>query len=444
MLKNRRFFWDYGKTMAMLTLVLGALASPAVFALDTPVSGIAEDLALRLKLFDAWFIETPSRVTSRPALLEVLPGGGRVEVRTERIRDEFGIVLAREFSRSFPGWAQGSWVITRSMKDGSLVRIRFFPRSDPYTYIQFYPLDGERSLMDVIAYDAYLARSVVVPLSLEHILSAPLQEVLRTLKQTALVRYFEPHPEDYQNIRALLGGVRRLLPGLSFADDGAINENGEYVFIKTLEPQKENFGLNCSGFVKWLVDGLLRPVTGRRLPIFPLKQRYGERGSSFTEPYEQSRDPFFGLDWIRNLASAVGLTLKSPAFTVLDEIEVRECPFSEVIVRTGRTSRTVPYTGFLPDAGFDIKNLKALLYTLAINEPDTVYLGAVNAELPPKPRTRQYFHVAAFFPYFDGYGTFHILVFESAAETPFNRFVARYPVHHVNLVRIPVETAFDP
>jgi hypothetical protein len=309
-------------------------------------------------------------------------------------------------------------------------------------YIQFRPLDNGRSLLDAVAYDAYLAQSVTVPLSLERILTAPLQEVLQTQDLEALFRYFEPHPEDYKNISALIGRVRRLLPGLSYADDGALDENGDYVFIETLSPQSENPGLNCSGFAKWLVDGLLRPLTGGRLPISPLKQRYGQRGSSFTEPYEESRDTFFGLDWIRNLASAVS----DAYFRVdgLDEIEVRDCPFSQVIVRAGGTSRAEPYTGFLPDAGFSIENLKALLYTLAINEPDTVYLGAVNTELPPKPRTRQYFHLAAFFPYFDQYGTFHILVFESAAETPFNRFAARYPGHYINLVRIPAGNAFDP
>jgi hypothetical protein len=442
MSKIIRFFCRYTRIAAMLTLMLCAVRPASVFTLDTPVREISDDSALRVKLFDSWFTETPYRVTARTRQLETLPDGKRVEVRTEQTRDEFGIVLAREFAMTFPGWAQGSWVITRSLKDGGLLRIRFFPRSDPYIYIQFRPLDNERSLMDAAAYDAYLAQSVIMPLSLERILTAPLQEVLQAHDLQALFRYFEPRPTGYKNIRALIVRVRRLLPGLSYADDGALDENGRYVFIDTLAPQTENAGLNCSGFAKWLVDGLLKPLTGRRLPISPLKQQYGQRGSSFTAPYEESRDIFFGLDWIRNLASAVNSAYG--CVDGLDEIEVRECPFSQVIDRSGGVSRTVPYTGFLPDAGFSIEHLKALLYTLAINEPDTIYLGAVNTELPPKPRTRQYFHVAAFFPYFDQYGTFHILVFESAAETPFNRFAARYPGHYVNLVRIPAESAFDP
>jgi hypothetical protein len=57
---------------------------------------------------------------------------------------------------------------------------------------------------------------------------------------------------------------------------------------------------------------------------------------------------------------------------------------------------------------------------------------------------RQHFHVAVLVPYFDQYGGFQIAVFESAEETRFSRFKARYPGHNVNLVRIPVEGAFDP
>jgi hypothetical protein len=431
------------KIAAFLVLLCRFCPVPAS-ALDLPLREISDDSTIRKKLFDEWFIETPPLVLAKSIRLETLPDGERIEVRTERIGDEFSIILAREFGSAFPGWAQGSWAITRNIEDGSLLRIRIFPRSDPYTYIQFRPLDEERSSMDAVVYNAYIAQSVNIPMTLERLLGASLQDILKTANDRTLLRYFEPHTGDYANARTLISWVRQFLPGLSFADDGAIDESGEYVFINTLEPQTENPGLNCSGFAKWLVDGLLRPITGRRLSISVLKQAYGQRGSPLTAPFEALRDPFFGLDWIRNLASIANATLKSPAFAILEEIEVDRCPFSRIILRQGRTSRTEPYTGFLPDAGFDISGLSALMYTLAIDEPGMIYLGAVNTELAPKPRMRQYFHVAAFLPYFDENGAFHVVLFESAAETSFNRFITRYPGHYINLVRIPVETSFDP
>jgi len=108
------------------------------------------------------------------------------------------------------------------------------------------------------------------------------------------------------------------------------------------------------------------------------------------------------------------------------------------------------YPGFLPDAGYAVEGLHPLLYTLAVDEPYSFYLAAINTELgdptSPRgtPRLRQYYHVAALIPYFDENGFFKIVVFESAAETSFTAFRNRYPGHHVNLVKIPVSPTFDP
>jgi hypothetical protein len=440
MLLKQVFCCENLRAALILALMLcGGLSG--VSAQDLHPGEISDDSELRARLFDTWFVDTPARVLARAGRIETLRSGARIEVRTERAQGEFGIVLARERNGAFPGWIQGSWVVTRSVETGALLRVRFFPRSDPYAYIQFRPLDGGRSLMDAVVYNAYLAQSVTVPLSLENLLTAQLQDALRIADNGALFRYFDPKPENYAGIRALITRVRQRLPELSYVDDGAIDEAGNYVFIETLLPQQAApYGLNCSGFAKWLVDGLLLPVTGSLLPIPMLKQPYGERGSSLTEPFEPVRDPFFGLDWTRNLAAAAISATKSPAFAVLDEIEVRESPFSRIIVRGQGISQTEPYTGFLPDAGFAVKGLPALLYTLAVNEPGVVCLGAVNAALLPKPRMRQYFHVAALLPYFDEYGAFHVVVFESAAETSFSRFVARYPDNYINLVRLPPAT----
>jgi hypothetical protein len=218
-----------------------------------------------------------------------------------------------------------------------------------------------------------------------------------------------------------------------------------------LQKQGKNEGLNCSGFAKWIIDGILKPISDSRLTINDLKAPYGDRGSAFTDPYEDLRDPFFGLDWIRNLAFITLRTLKNSAVggrqsapPSLEEFEVRRSPFSSTIVHSGGKSAIRMYNGFLPNIGYDFEGLQALLYTLAIDEPGNIYLGAVSKEMLPKPRMRQYYHIAVLIPYFDDAGTFHITVFESAAETNFTRFKNRYPNNYINLVRIPVEASFDP
>jgi len=452
-----------------------------VFGQDLPLSKIVDDSALRTSVKDTWLVETPGRVLAKPGVLHTLPGGGRVQLRAEASKDEFMVIFARELKNSngngnganrvgnFPGWAQGSWILIRNRNSGDATRIRVFLRSDPYTYIEFKPFNHDKCQMDVVLYNAYIVRSVSLPVTMERLYTMQLNEALNLAGSQFPRRYFEPNPDDYRLQRQFITKVRESIKGLEFADDGAIDQNGNYVYINTGLEQKGQPGLNCSGFAKWLVDGILKPVTGERLEIPPLKEPFGERGSTLTDLWEKQRDPFFGLDWIRNLSSAVWSKLLSPSFGNLDEIEVRSDHFSQMILRNRNNTTTLyAYPGFLENAGFGVEGLQPLLYMLSIDEPGNFYLAAINNEQGPQatqenprgaPRMRQYFHIAAFVPYFTENGVFHIAVFESAAENSFSDFRNRFPLseklvdgeirlypngHYVNMVRIPVEPAFEP
>jgi len=451
----------------ILTILLFLNISP-VNSLDLPVSRISDDSILRNRLRDDWFLETPRNVLSRYTRFETLQTGERVQVSSSEGREEIIVILSREqmtgridtasaqgFERTgtgqYPGWAQGSWMLTRNKTTGAGTLIRIFLLSDQFTYIQFRPLDADKCQMDAVLYGAYVTRALPVAVSFERLYTMPLNDILKLIKEKFPIQYFEPDPSLYRESRVFISKVRERLRGLRYADDGAMDENGSYVFIETLRRQNPAAaGLNCSGFSKWLIDGIMRPVTGTRLTIPPLKQPFGTRGSSFTEKWEEPRDIFFGLDWIRNLAAAANSALRSPAYGTLEEFEVRRDKFANIIVSENRRFVDHSYPGFLPSAGYGVEGLRPLLYTLAIDEPYSFYLAAVNREeanhLSPtgNPRLRQYFHIAALVPYFDEYGTFRVVVFESAEETSFTAFRNRHAGRFVNLVRIPVRTEFDP
>jgi hypothetical protein len=453
-----------GRCFPALCLLLAAFwpgFAPSLSGLDQPTRKIVDDSSLRILLKDAWFTEIPGRVMPRRPEIRTLGGGGQVQVRTEEGRDEFAVILARELpgrpgigGGAFPGWAQGSWILTRRKDTGEPSRIRVFLRSDPYTYIQFRPLRDDKCQMDVVLYDAYIQRSLPLPIPFERLYTIPVEEVLGLAGEKFPRKYFDPDPANYRDLGRFAGGVRSRLPELAFVDDGAIDETGRFVYINTREAQNGAGGLNCSGFAKWVVDGILRPLTGERLPIAPLKEPFGQRGSSFTESWEKIRDPFFGLDWTRNLASRAASILRSPAFSGIEEIEVQTRPFSQVIVREQNSGSLRAFPGHLKDTGYGFEGLHPLLYTLAIDEPGRIYLASVNAEMGPpataenprgRPRMRQHFHIAVLIPWFNEYGNFQVTVFESAEETSFNNFKTRYPsTHAVNLVRVPVEGSFDP
>jgi hypothetical protein len=436
----------------VLFLILIYLPAGAQGKRGRAIYGIDDDARLRAQIAPLWFNESTATALANKSFTASLDSGARVEVKASRnAAGNVTVSLAREENGKFSGWAAGSWAYTRTAA-GEPVRLRFFPRADPYTYIQFRPFNHNKCQADFVVYDAYITRDWPVPGSLESLLTKPLRDILAGLEGAPL-RYFEPLPDDYREIRELARKIRRNIGGLKlrYEDDGALNADGEYVFIKTGKPMGSAAGLNCSGFAKWVVDGILKPVTGKRLDIEPLKEPVGGRGTSYTAAHEEQRDPFFGLDWIRNLAASAGRALKGGEFGELSEYEVRAAPFSMTITRSGGAnggyngaSNGRFYPGFLSEAGFGIEGLGALLYTLAIDEPGRIYLGAVNNDLGPRPRMRQYFHVSVFIPYFDEAGTFHIALFESAGENSFNKFRTRYPGHYISLVRIEAGSAFDP
>jgi hypothetical protein len=306
-------------------------------------------------------------------------------------------------------------------------------------------LESGKSLLDVVVYDAFVVRGLATGISFKDLLTMPLNEVLDSLGNKFPRRYFEPDPAASRDVRSLVAAVRSALPALSFTDDGALDENSCYVFIKDGVPQNgsgETGGLNCSGFAKWLVDGILSPLTGRRLSIAPLKTHTVEGPSSLTQNYADSRDSWFGLDWTRNLALEVWRAIRGPASATLRNIEVREAAFAALIDRQ-RGGAVRGYPGYLANAGFGIEGLRPLLYTLAVDQPGCIYLASVNVERGPAPRMRQHYHVAVLVPWFNEYGVFQTAVFESAAETSLARFMAQHPGAQVNLVRIPVEKRFQ-
>jgi hypothetical protein len=432
---------------SLVVLFLALLSLPPLTARDVPLRQIADDSSLRLALKDSHFTAMADRVAAQRPEIRMLPGGDEVQVRIETNATSFTVLLARKAANAFPGWIQGSWALTRNRRTGEFEHIRIFLRSDPSTYIQLSPdeSDKSRTLLDAVVYDAFVRRGLPLPVAFDRALTMGVSDILALAGGRFPARYYEPDSGNYRDIRAFISNVRASIGGLEFGDDGAMDESGEYVYIATLEPQRGQWGLNCSGFAKWLIDGLLKPVTGKRLTINELKAPYGDRGTGITQPWDSVRDLFFGLDWTRNLAEAVQKALYPANTAPLSEFEVQHAPFTQIISRQNGTTEIRSYPSFIADSGFAAEGIYALLYTLAIDEPGNFYLAAVSDDRGgPRPRLRRYFHVAALVPYFDEAGVFHVTVFESAEETRFSRFRVRYPGDFINLVRIPVEGKFAP
>jgi hypothetical protein len=407
---------------------------------------MAENADIRKRLWDR-LIEAPRSVAAAYKTAEERNAWGAWSISVEKGKGSFYIVLAPARDGAFPVYAQGAWILKRSDADGSYQQAKIFLRSDPGTFARVYPA-GSRSRMDIVAYGGVLYREVIVPLSFDDVLRSPFSRIRELTADVIDWELFSPDPVLYRDLTGLAGAVRRYIPSLRYADDGAIDADGRSVLISTLADQARPAGLNCSGFAKWLVDGMLHPLTGSYLSVAALRERMVDwRGSSFTRGFEEKYDPFFGLDWSRALAKAAwsafypSLTDESPLAN-----DVAEAPFA-LRVRDADPinggSAYEPFADNFDDAGIDVRGLKATLFVLASREPGRFYLAQFNARDKDPPRLRRYFHIAALFPYFDDDGVFKVAVFESAAETSMER-IAGGGYEFVKLIRMPAAPRFEP
>ncbi len=351
--------------------------------------------------------------------------GSRVQFRTERSESALYTLFLNQQEKDFPIDSSGSWIIKRSTEDGGFLQAKVYFRSDPGCFVRLFP-QGSRTLMEVFLYGVPVVRRAQLPVSFSSLLTSPFARVVelsRPLVRWELLLWRgEPGADRHQG--EVSERIRSALGSLRLADDGALDEEGRYVRIADGSRQGTAGGLNCSGFAKWVVDGFYGPLSGGRLlDVGQLKRRHLElRGNRWSAGYEQDRDPYFGLDWVRNLASALGRAYGDPA----DGPEASDL-------------RRLEYLEYREDVGYPVEELELALFLAAAREPGDFYLGSLNREmagLPGQPVLRQHYHLAVFLPYFTASGEFRVAVFDLARESSLPDIRRRFAGHFIHLQRL--------
>jgi len=407
-------------------------------------------LAVITPLFAGEGIDSlPDTAPARRARIEAMTGSFRVSVQPSReiitIPGGEPVLYRREYQNGnrydifIPAGTDrldlaspGTYIVRRRLDDGAFDQIKIFLQHHEGSYIRLFP-DGTGTRMDVFVAEIPLYRGVPVSMTMERALSAPLDLLLRSASGVidwSVLDVDAAHP-GYRTVQEMVEVLRGALSSLPDAEDGAMDEYGNLVFIETLASQEELPGFNCSGFAKWVVDGIYQQRTGRFLPIDPLKRKHLEyRGTSWSAPLEDLRDPYFGLDWTRNLAIEIaGLDREIPVASIDPE---------------SRDVRDVPVAQYTEDVGYRIESLRGVLYHLGRTRPGTFYLGSVNRLFGTDPVLRQHTHVVALFPYFDTDGRFHAVVMERNVETGIASLEGRYPGDYIHLVELPARDGYLP
>ena len=370
----------------------------------------------------------PSRLSATcEQVWEQRSGGAEVVMRVTSQPNAFLFHFLFEDGTGIPRFDEKVNVsIKKNKTTDSLEHMKVLLRDSLDCYAHIAPAD-EVSSISIILYGNPVYSQVKIPVAFDRIITMSMAEIAgltagRIDWDLVLGEgIYEPYTAK------LLDGIREWLPSMVDCDDGAYDGTGNPVYIATGEPSPG--GMNCSGFAKWVVDGYYYPLTGEFVDVERLKtKQLDNRGTRWSRRFEEERDPYFGLDWSRNLAMALA-EARFPRRDLHPE---------------GFDIRRVPFFLYREDIGYPVADLKLILYILARKNPRHFYLGSVNQPYGEDYSLRQHTHLAVLVPYFTRDGEFRVSVFERNAETGLGALIDRFSADYVHLVAVESGPRFQP
>jgi hypothetical protein len=402
---------------------------------DTALRRLPENWEARTFLREVIFAAVQDAASAPHSIVPQPETGDDVLFKTDVQEGAVYLEFINRKGKTFPLAAAGTFIIKRSLVDGSFLQAKIFVQNDPSCYLKLFP-EEDRTAMDIVLYGESFQTHVILPVTFADLLTSPFSQIIEMSRSSvdwSEVMAPVQGPGDMR-LQQIAQTLRSRLQTLRDMDDGAMDSNGRLVFIATGKPAPSGLGgFNCSGFAKWVIDGFYSPLTGSLTNIDTLRSRDSDLlGRAWSAKFEEEQDPYFGLDWSRGLARA------------LAEARTGQMPGPEALDVTVSDRFT-----HVKDVGYRVEDLPGLLYFLARSRPGTIYLGSVNARSKGAPEgasmlLRQHHHVVVFLPFFDEDGGFHAVVMERNKETGVPSLVRRYKGEYINLVRVDSSGQFDP
>lgn len=417
---------------------------------EKSLSLFPDDSSIRKSLIPLIFEKDLSISTNFEKRLFTDSSGQNWRLWVEKENQNVKFYLSPGLNGVFSASSQGTWILSRDITTGEPTKLQIILRSHYPCFLEILP-NGNQSTISLIIQNAYFSQNSTIAVPLKRFYELSFLQIKTTTDPLINWTYADPDPVLYQNNRRVIKKINENLKAITYGDEGCYDETNQLVSIKTGKPDNKIKGINCSGFVKWIVDSMVWPVIGQGLFVEPLKSQTvtfndddlkegataQASAESYSRDYTAIREPFFGLDWTRNLAAAAASVFCNRNLTPLTAgVDVMNIPFSSIYDKSS-LPQLVP--SYIPNMGFSVSILKPLLYALAISEPDTLYLASINGLKSDKngeKPLRQHYHTAVLVPAILADGSFTVAIFESGESTTLEKFINRNKTEYIHLTRI--------
>ena len=425
--------------------------------------GVPDSSEIRKDLVETWFEAPLSSVRMNRPEIRQNKIGEKFQIRLEETDNVFTIIVApyarlevdvysdkgksTEVQDVYPGDASGSWVLVRDKKSGKPIRVRYYFTKDSEVYVQFTP-HNKFAYADLVIFGNYAAKGISTGVPFERFYSSSFEQVVKWTSRMIPWQYTKIYRDNYPATIRMINTIKEKMANIVFIEDAMYDENIEPVYISSGKPrkiEKEYEGkvtVSGAGFLKWIADGIIEPLTGGRLkrePLIVQTVEYKDIGYQgiLSESYALS----FSLDWIRNLASAI-VSVRSGHTYLFNEsgVDVDIEPFAARFTEQGIKNTE----GYIHDSGYSVQALRALLYVLAATEPETFYFGAIRETHRKTPEVKVFNECVALFPYFDSEGHFQLVIFKDGTTIPYDEFFSRYCLDTISLVKVRATNEFYP
>ncbi len=430
---------------------------------------IPDSAEIRRTILETWLSSPISEVRRYEDELRLNKIGEEFQIRLEENGEEVCIIVAPRSvldvnlingdslrtvrAAVYPKGALGSWILYRDIKTGNPLRVEWHFVSDPEVFIQF-RTDGKKTLADLLVFGSFVAHSIPLGIPLERLFTASFQEVINWTEKTVPWNEVLAPLDSYNDTIVMASMIKDNLASILFMDDACYDEVGKLRSITTgeLVSPKDEFGvplmdnskhtLSGAGFLKWIIDGMVEPITGRGTKISDLVMPtsdfdpVGKMGVM-----SQEWNLMFTLDWCRNLAAAS-----------YSSHSRRDVSFENAGVDVNKDffaldlagNSVIGDTGYLKNSGYKIEVLKPILYVLAVTEPSYFYLVAIRQPSYIKPDELVFNNCAVIFPYFANNGKFGCFIFEQGEEISLEDFLKRHQGTYIHLERVKSTDSFFP